>query len=207
DVTTYSGPTVHLSLSANPSHLEAIDPVVEGIVRAKQSYRVDHERRRIVPVLLHGDASFMGQGLVYETMALSGLPGFTTGGTVHVIIDNQIGFTTEPDDYRFTRYPSDPAKMLCAPVFHVNGDDPEAAVQAARLAIGFRQAFRGDVFIHLVCYRRHGHNETDDPTFTQPLMYEAIRTHATVTRLYAERLALRGVIDADEVTRRRESVR
>jgi 2-oxoglutarate dehydrogenase E1 component len=207
DHQTRRGATVHLSLSPNPSHLEAIDPVVEGIVRAKQSYLDDRERRRIVPVLLHGDASFMGQGLVYETMALSGLPDFTTGGTVHVIINNQIGFTTAPEEYRFTHYPSDPAKMLCAPVFHVNGDDPEAAVQAARLAVGFRQAFRTDVFIDLVCYRRHGHNEVDDPTFTQPVMYEKIRTHPTVTRLYAERLAERDTIDRDELARRRDAVR
>jgi 2-oxoglutarate dehydrogenase E1 component len=203
DHTTPEGRRIHLSLSPNPSHLEAVDPVVEGIVRAKQSYLGDTERRRVAPVLLHGDAAFVGQGVVYETLALGSLPGYATGGTIHVIVDNQIGFTTVPPEYLFTRYPSDPARALEAPVFHVNADDPEAAVQAARLAVGYRQAFAADVVIHLVCYRRHGHNETDDPTLTQPVLYEQIRNHPTVVAQYVKRLAERGVVDEDEVNRLR----
>ena len=140
DQRTEEGRSIHLSLSSNPSHLEAIDPVVEGIVRAKQGYLGDRERRRVIPVLMHGDASFTGQGLVYETLALSELPAFTTGGTIHVIVNNQIGFTTSPAEYRFTRYPSDLAAVIEAPIFHVNADDPEAAVQAARLAVAFRDS-------------------------------------------------------------------
>ena len=194
---------IHLSMTPNPSHLEAVDPVVEGIVRAKQSYRGDAKRRAVVPVLLHGDASFVGQGVVYETLALSALPGFTTGGTIHVIINNQIGFTTAPEDYLFTRYPSDPAQVLRAPVFHVNADDPEAVVQAARLAAGYRQTFGGDVFIDFVCYRRHGHNEGDDPSITQPVMYEQIRNHPSVVELYRKRLADAGVLGEDEIERLR----
>src|SRR5881392_85822 len=147
DRQTRAGAEVHLSLTSNPSHLESVNPVVEGIVRAKQAYRDDRARRSVAPVLLHGDAAFMGQGIVFETLALSPLGGFTTGGTIHVIVNNQIGFTTSPDEYLFTRYPSDPAQVLRAPVFHVNADDPEAALQAARLAAGYRQTFRADVFI------------------------------------------------------------
>jgi 2-oxoglutarate dehydrogenase E1 component len=198
---------IHLSLTPNPSHLEAVDPVVEGIVRAKQGYLGDAERRRVAPVLLHGDASIMGQGTVYETLALSRLAGFTTGGTVHVIVNNQIGFTTAPDDFLFTRYPSDVANMLRSPVFHVNGDDPEAAVQAARLAAAFRQTFGADVFIDFVCYRRHGHNEQDDPTFTQPVMYEQIRNHPSVVSLYTKRLADEGVVDEARIGRTREALK
>src|SRR5437867_7600978 len=199
---TRAGHKVHLSLSANPSHLEAVDPVIEGIVRAKQDHYGDRDRERVVPVLLHGDAAFNGQGVVTETLGLSELPGYHVGGTIHVIIDNQIGFTTPPGAYRFTRYPSDVTKIIQAPVFHVNGDDPEAAVQAARLAIGFRERFKKDAIINLVCYRRHGHNELDDPTFTQPLMYKAIAAHPTVLTQYRERLVSEGIIAADEVERR-----
>ena len=202
DHTTRAGHKVHLSLSANPSHLEAIDPVIEGMVRAKQDRYGDRERSRVVPVLLHGDAAFNGQGVVTETLGLSELPGYHVGGTIHVIIDNQIGFTTPPGAYRFTRYPSDVTKIIQAPVFHVNGDDPEAAVQAARLAIGFRERFKKDAIINLVCYRRHGHNELDDPTFTQPLMYKTIAAHPSVLAQYRERLVSAGVIVADEVERR-----
>ena len=201
DHRTADGRTVHVSLSPNPSHLEAVDPVVEGIVRAKQAYRGDAERRRVAPVLLHGDAAFVGQGTVFETLALGALDGFTTGGTIHVIINNQIGFTTSPAEYLVTRYPSDPARTVPAPVFHVNADDPEAAVVAARLAVGYRQAFGADVVIDLVCYRRHGHNETDDPTLTQPVLYEQIRHHPTVVARYVKRLAKEGVIDEAEVAR------
>jgi 2-oxoglutarate dehydrogenase E1 component len=199
DYTTRSGHKVHVSLCSNPSHLEAVDPVVEGIVRAKQHYLGDSARTRVFPLLIHGDAAFTGQGLASETLALSELDAYRTGGTIHIIINNQIGFTTSPTDYRFTRYPSDVAKIIQAPVFHVNGDDPEAAVQAARLAIAFRNTFKKDVIIDLVCYRKHGHNEADDPTFTQPVMYEEIAAHRPVRDLYAERLIAEGVVTAEEV--------
>jgi 2-oxoglutarate dehydrogenase E1 component len=199
--TTRGGNTVHVSLCSNPSHLEVIDPVVEGIVRAKQSYLGDTTRTHVVPVLIHGDAAFTGQGIVAETLALSELESYATGGTVHVIINNQIGFTTSPRDYRFTRYPSDVAKIIQAPVFHVNGDDPEAAVQAARLAIAFRNTFKKDVIIDVVCYRRHGHNETDEPSFTQPLMYKEIAAHPTVREVYSQRLIAEQVVTPEEVAR------
>jgi 2-oxoglutarate dehydrogenase E1 component len=201
------GRPIHLSMSSNPSHLEAVNPVVEGIVRAKQSHRGADQGRHVMPVLLHGDAAFLGQGTVYETLMMSRLPGFATGGTIHVIINNQIGFTTSPEDYRFTRYPSDPAAVVQAPVFHVNGDDPEAAVQAARLAAGFRQAFQTDVFIDFVCYRRHGHNELDDPTFTQPVMYRAIDGHPSVAELYRERLTAEGIVEPGHAEQAREAVK
>jgi 2-oxoglutarate dehydrogenase E1 component len=201
------GRAIHLSLTPNPSHLEAVDPVVEGIVRAKQAYREDARRRRVVPVLLHGDAAFMGQGIVYETLALGALPSFTTGGTVHVIVNNQIGFTTAPEDYLFTTYPSDPALVVRAPVFHVNGDDPEAVIQAARLAAGYRQTFGADVVIDFVCYRRHGHNELDDPVLTQPVMYEQIRNHPSVVERYTKRLVEAGVVDEAQVAEMRTRVR
>src|SRR5437867_744296 len=188
DHTTRAGRKVHLSLAANPSHLEAIDPVIEGMVRAKQQHLNDAEYARVVPVLMHGDAAFTGQGVVAETLGLSELDGYRTGGTVHIIVNNQIGFTTPPEAYRFTPYPSDVAKIIQAPVFHVNGDDPEAAVQAARLAIGFRERFKKDVFIDLVCYRRHGHNELDDPTYTQPMMYQKIAAKPSTLPLYREQL-------------------
>jgi 2-oxoglutarate dehydrogenase E1 component len=201
------GRLVHLSMAPNPSHLEVIDPVVEGLVRAKQASRPDAGRARVMPVLLHGDAAFMGQGAVYETLMLSQLPGFTTGGTVHVIINNQIGFTTDPADYRLTRYPSEPARVIRAPVFHVNGDEPEAVVQAARLATGFRQTFGVDAFVDLVCYRRHGHNELDDPALTQPALYRAIRSHPGVAEIYGERLERAGVVDGATRAGLREAAR
>jgi 2-oxoglutarate dehydrogenase E1 component len=207
DHRTKDGHGIHLSLSSNPSHLEAIDPVVEGIVRAKQEYLGDHERQRVVPVLIHGDASFTGQGLVYETLALSELAAFTTGGTIHVIVNNQIGFTTSPPEFRFTRYPSDLAAVIEAPVFHVNADDPEAAVQAARLAMDFRHRFRVDVVIDLVSYRRHGHNEVDDPTFTQPVMYREIREHPTIVTRYAERLVREAVVGDTRTREIREEIK
>jgi 2-oxoglutarate dehydrogenase E1 component len=207
DYTTRGRQTVHLSLASNPSHLEAVNSVVEGLVRAKQSYRDDTERRRVVPVLLHGDAAFMGQGSVYETLILSALPGFTTGGTVHIIVNNRLGFTTSPEDFRSSRYPTDLGKAFDAPIFHVNGDDPEAVVQAARLAAAFRQTFARDVLIDLVCYRRHGHNELDDPTFTHPMLYRKIREHPSVAELYRHRLVQAGVLDDDKVEAMREAVR
>jgi 2-oxoglutarate dehydrogenase E1 component len=198
---TAAGRTIHVSLAPNPSHLEAVNPVVEGIVRAKQAYREDTARKTVAPVLLHGDAAFVGQGVVFETLVLGGLADFTTGGTIHVIINNQIGFTTSPAEYLVTRYASDAAHVVPAPVFHVNADDPEAAVTAARLAIGYRQAFGADVVIDLVCYRRHGHNEGDDPTLTQPVLYEQIRNHPTVVARYVKRLAADGVTDEEEAAR------
>jgi 2-oxoglutarate dehydrogenase E1 component len=197
DHMTHAGRKVHLSLQPNPSHLEAVNPIVEGVSRAKQVHLGDTGRGRVVPVLMHGDAAFTGQGVVAETLWLSELPGYRTGGTIHIIVNNQIGFTTPPEHYRFTPYPSDVAKIIQAPVFHVNGDDPEAAVQAARLAVGFRQQFRKDVIIDLVCYRRHGHNELDDPTFTQPVMYKQIAAHPTTLALYRDRLVAEGVLTAE----------
>ncbi|HEX7787431.1 MAG TPA: 2-oxoglutarate dehydrogenase E1 component, partial [Methylomirabilota bacterium] len=198
---------IHLSMTSNPSHLEAVNAVVEGIVRAKQHQGGGDEGRQVLPVLLHGDAALLGQGSVYETLMLSRLPGFTTRGTLHIIINNQIGFTTSPGDYRFTRYPSDLAGVVEAPVFHVNGDDPEAVVQAARLAVEFRQTFETDVFIDFICYRRHGHNELDDPTFTQPALYRTINHHPPVTELYRERLTAEGLIEGAHAEQTRESVK
>ena len=188
DHVTRGGHTVHISLLSNPSHLEAVNPVVEGIVRAKQTYRGDRAGEQVMPLLIHGDAAFTGQGVVAETLALSELDAYQTGGTVHVIVDNQVGFTARPSDYRFTRWASDIAKVIQAPVFHVNGNDPEAAVQAARLAAAFRRQFKVDVIVNLVSYRRHGHNETDDPTFTQPVMYKIINSLPPVRDVYAQRL-------------------
>ena len=207
DHVTRAGRAIHLSMTSNPSHLEVVNPVVEGIVRAKQANLADTLRRRVVPVLMHGDAAFLGQGSVYETLMLSGLPAFTTGGTVHVIVNNQIGFTTDPADYRITRYPTAAARVVQAPVFHVNGDEPEAVVQAARLAIQFRQTFRLDVFVDFACYRRHGHNEQDDPTLTQPALYRTIHSHPTVAEQYGQRLEASGVVDAATRREMRERAR
>jgi 2-oxoglutarate dehydrogenase E1 component len=207
DLKTRAGHPVHLSLSANPSHLEAIDPVNEGIVRAKQDRLYDGARDRVVPVLMHGDAAFNGQGVVSETLGLSELAGYRVGGTIHIIVDNQIGFTTPVSAYRFTRYASDATKIIQAPVFHVNADDPEAAVQAARLAIGFRAQFKKDAIINLVCYRRHGHNELDDPSFTQPVMYREIAAHPTALAIYRERLVADGAVPAEDAERRAKEFR
>src|SRR5215472_6283061 len=193
------GRTVHLSLAANPSHLEAVDPVVLGKVRAKQNQRDDGERTQVTGLLMHGDAAFAGQGLVAESLELSELTGFCTGGTIHVIVNNQIGFTTSPSAARSSPYPSDTAKGVQAPILHVNGDDPEAVVEVARTAVEYRQRFKKDVVIDLFCYRRHGHNEVDDPAFTQPLMYRAIAHHPTARQIYATRLVAAGVVDEAEV--------
>ncbi len=194
----FDGNSVHLSLCANPSHLEAVNPVVVGKVRAKQTERGDRERRQIMGLLLHGDAAFAGQGLVAETLCLSELKGYTTGGTIHFIVNNQIGFTTSPSFSRSSPYPSDVAKMVQAPIFHVNGDDPEAVVHVARIATEFRQEFNRDVVIDMFCYRRHGHNEADEPAFTQPIMYKAIGGHPTTRQIYAAKLVREGVIKDEE---------
>jgi 2-oxoglutarate dehydrogenase E1 component len=193
-----SGRTIHLSLAANPSHLEAVDPVVLGKVRAKQLQRGDGERSEVAGILMHGDAAFAGQGLVAESLELSDLVGFCTGGTIHIIVNNQIGFTTAPSAARSSPYPSDVAKGVQAPIFHVNADDPEAVVEIARIATEFRQEFKKDVVIDLFCYRRHGHNETDEPAFTQPLMYRTIARRPTTRQLYAKRLAETGVLAEGE---------
>ena len=199
--TTPSGKRIHVALCFNPSHLELVDPVVEGIVRSKQFYLSDTERIRVVPFLIHGDAAFCGQGIVQETLALSEMPYWRTGGTIHLIINNQIGFTTMPKQGRFTAYPTDVAKSIQAPIFHVNGDDVEACAYIAKLAIDFRQQFHTDVMIDLWCYRRHGHNETDEPTFTQPLMYKQIAQQPTARDLYSRRLIEQGVISQGEYER------
>jgi 2-oxoglutarate dehydrogenase E1 component len=185
---TAAGNKIHISLSNNPSHLELINPVIEGLVRAKQERRGDQDHSRVVPILIHGEAAFTGQGVVPETLSLSELPGYRTGGTIHVIVNNQVGFTATASETRFTPYPTDVAKMIQAPIFHVNADDPDAVFHAARLAIGFRQRFKVDVMIDLWCYRRHGHNETDDPSFTQPVMYGQIEDHPSVVELFGRRL-------------------
>jgi len=199
------GRTIHLSLAANPSHLEAVDPVVLGKVRAKQLQRGDSERTRVAGILMHGDAAFAGQGLVAESLELSDLVGFCTGGTIHIIVNNQIGFTTAPSAARSSPYPSDVAKGVQAPIFHVNGDDPEAVVEVARIAVEFRQEFRKDVVLDLFCYRRHGHNESDEPAFTQPLMYRTIARRPTTRQIYAGRLDEAGVLregEADAIAAR-----
>jgi 2-oxoglutarate dehydrogenase E1 component len=199
DLRTPNG-NVHTVLAFNPSHLEVVDPVVEGSVRARQERRGDVRAERVLPLLVHGDASFAGQGVVMETLQLSQARGFFTGGTVHVIINNQVGFTTsEPQDARSTMYASDVAKMLEVPIFHVNADDPEAVVFVERLALKYRLRFRKDVVIDLVCYRRHGHNEADEPAATQPVMYRKIREHPTARRLYANQLIAAGILTEAEV--------
>jgi 2-oxoglutarate dehydrogenase E1 component len=192
---------VHLSLTANPSHLEIVDPVVLGKVRAKQDQRKDDERKEVLPLLLHGDAAFAGQGVVAECLGLSGLRGHRTGGSIHFIVNNQIGFTTAPRFSRSSPYPSDVAKMIDAPIFHVNGDDPEAVVHVAKIAIEFRQRFRKPVVIDMFCYRRHGHNEADEPAFTQPLMYQRIAQHPSAVDVYSRRLIEDGLLSRAEIDR------
>ena len=202
------GGNVHIALAFNPSHLEIVNPVVEGSVRARQQRRGDIERQEVLPILIHGDAAFAGQGVVTETFQMSQTNGFRTGGTVHIVINNQIGFTTSrPADARSTDYCSDVAKMIEAPVFHVNGDDPEAVLFVTRLALGYRQKFKKDVVIDLVCYRRHGHNEADEPAATQPIMYGKIRQHKTTRELYAQRLIDSAVVTAADVTRLQDEYR
>jgi 2-oxoglutarate dehydrogenase E1 component len=194
----FDGNSVHLSLTANPSHLEIVDPVVLGKARAKQDQRGDKLRTSVLPLLIHGDAAFAGQGVVAECLGLSGLKGHRNGGSIHFIINNQIGFTTSPIWSRSSPYPSDVAKMIEAPIFHCNGDDPESVVFAAKIAMEFRQQFKKPVVIDMFCYRRFGHNETDEPAFTQPLMYKRISAHPRVVEIYSQRLIQDGVVTADE---------
>ncbi len=207
DIVTDNGP-VHVTLAFNPSHLEIIDPVVEGSVRARQDRRNDVARDQVVPVLIHGDAAFAGQGVVMETFNLSQTRGYTTGGTLHIIVNNQIGFTTsDPLDSRSTLYCTDAAKMVQAPIFHVNADDPDAVVFVAKLAFDFRMEFNKDVVIDLVCHRKHGHSEADEPYATQPIMYQRVRAHPGIKALYAERLLRDGIInDTDAAVMSREYV-
>ncbi|MEX0339326.1 MAG: 2-oxoglutarate dehydrogenase E1 component, partial [Arenibacterium sp.] len=195
----FDGNSVHLSLTANPSHLEAVNPVVLGKVRAKQDQLNDDARTQVMGVLLHGDAAFAGQGVVAEGFGLSGLRGHKTGGTMHIVVNNQIGFTTAPHFSRSSPYPTDIALMVEAPIFHVNGDDPEAVVHAAKVATEFRQKFNKDVVIDIFCYRRFGHNEGDEPMFTNPVMYKRIKTHKTTLSLYTERLVKDGLIPEGEI--------
>jgi 2-oxoglutarate dehydrogenase E1 component len=194
----FNGNNVHVSLTANPSHLEAVNPVVLGQTRAKQFFHNDPQRAKVVPILLHGDAAFAGQGIVAECFAMSGLKGHNTGGTIHIIVNNQIGFTTSPSYARSSPYPSEVAKMVQAPIFHVNGDDAEAVVYCARIATEYRQKFKRDVVIDIICYRRFGHNEGDEPSFTQPLMYKKIRAQATTLTMYGNQLIQEGVLRKEE---------
>ena len=185
---TFDGNSVHVSLTDNPSHLEAVNPVVLGQTRAKQYFHNDKERKKVIPLLIHGDAAFAGQGVVAECFAMSGLKGHNTGGTIHIIVNNQIGFTTSPRFARSSPYPSDLGKIVEAPILHCNGDDPEAVVHCAKIAIEFRQKFNKDVVIDMICYRRFGHNEGDEPSFTQPLMYKKIRSHPSTLNIYGKKL-------------------
>ena len=201
DIQTPGG-SIHLSLAFNPSHLEIINPVVEGSVRARQERRNDEKRNQVMPVLIHGDAAFSGQGVVSETLNLAETRGFSTGGTVHIIVNNQIGFTTsDPRDSRSTSYCTDVAKLVQAPILHVNGDDPEAVIFVTRIALKYRMKFHKDVVIDLIGYRRHGHNEADEPMVTQPIMYQAIGKRQTIQSLYAKQLEEEGVIQPDEAAR------
>jgi len=195
----FDGNNVHISLTDNPSHLEAVNPVVLGQVRAKQLFHKDPERKKVIPVLIHGDAAFAGQGIVAECFAMSGLPGHNIGGTIHIIVNNQIGFTTSPRFARSSPYPSEVAKIAQAPILHVNGDDPEAVVHCAKIATEFRQQFNRDIVIDMFCYRRFGHNEGDEPSFTQPLMYKKIKSHPTTLKIYSKKLVDEKLLSEEKV--------
>ena len=201
---TASGKDIVVSIAPNPSHLEAVGPVVEGIVRPKQDRLGDNERARVIPVLIHGDAAFAGQGVVAETLNLSQLSGYTTGGTIHLIINNQIGFTTNPNEARSTPYCTDVARMVQAPIFHVNGDDPDAALRVLNIAFAYRQEFKKDVVIDMFCFRRHGHNESDDPSYTQPILYRKIKEHPGVAKLFGSKLVRDGMLNAEQVEQTRQ---
>ncbi len=203
----FDGNSVHVSLTDNPSHLEAVDPVVLGQTRAKQFYHNDIMRNQVIPILIHGDAAFAGQGIVAECFAMSGLPGHNTGGAIHIIVNNQIGFTTSPRFARSSPYPSDLGKVVDAPILHCNGDDPEAVVYCAKIAIEFRQKFNKDVVIDMICYRRFGHNEGDEPSFTQPLMYKKIKNHPTTLNVYGKKLISDGIITENEFVSQKSEFR
>ncbi len=200
-----SGTPIYLSMHYNPSHLEFVNPVVLGSLRARQIRMEDPAGQRGVPVLIHGDAALAGEGIVPETLMLSQLPPYFTGGTIHVVVNNQIGFTTSPEDARVTRYATDIARVIEAPVFHVNGDDPEAAAHVMQIAVAYREKFKRDVFVDLICYRKYGHNEMDDPTYTQPVMYRKIAAHVPISQRYAERLVAEGAIDEARLEAIREA--
>lgn len=199
DRPTRGGKRIHLSLVANPSHLEAVDPLVVGKTRAKQYYSDDADRTKNMGILIHGDGSFAGQGVVYETLHLSGLPNYTTGGTIHIVVNNQVAFTTNPEAGRSSQYCTDVAKALNAPIFHVNGDDVEAVAHVCELAADWRQTFHSDVVVDIVCYRRHGHNEGDEPSFTQPKMYQVIRNHPSALEIYEKNLVASGIFSKDDI--------
>src|SRR5579872_348890 len=204
--TSSQGNEIAVSVAFNPSHLEAVDPVAEGIVRPKQDRNGDTKRERYIPFLVHGDAAFAGQGVVAETLNLSQLEGYTTGGTIHLVVNNQIGFTTNPNESRSTPYSTDVARMVQAPIFHVNGDNPQACLRVAQLAYDYRQRFKKDVVIDMFCYRRHGHNEADDPSYTQPILYRKIKEHPSVATQYGERLVREGVTTPEAVAAMKQSV-
>ena len=198
DIHTPAG-IVHLALAFNPSHLEIVDPVVQGSVRARQHGRADYHGDRVLPVLIHGDAAFAGQGVVMETFNMSQAPGYTTGGTVHIIVNNQIGFTTSnPMDARSAPYCTEVSRMVQAPIFHVNGDDPEAVVFVTQIALDYRMKFKRDVLIDIVCYRRHGHSEADEPNATQPIMYQQIRKHPGIRKIYTDKLIGEKILSGEE---------
>ena len=199
----FDGNSVHVSLTANPSHLEAVNPVVLGQTRAKQFFHKDTKRDKVIPILLHGDAAFAGQGVVAECFAMSGVPGHNIGGTIHIIVNNQIGFTTTPSFARSSPYPSEVAKMVQAPIFHVNGDDVEAVVYVTKVATEYRQKFKRDVVIDIFCYRRFGHNEGDEPSFTQPLMYQKIKNHPSILTVYSKQLVEEGLFTKEEIEKQK----
>jgi 2-oxoglutarate dehydrogenase E1 component len=204
EVETISGKKVYLKLCPNPSHLEAVDPVVVGFARGKADVLYDSDFNKILPILIHGDASVAGQGIVYEVLQMSKLKGYYTGGTIHFVINNQIGFTTDFDDARSSDYCTSVAAMVKAPVFHINGDDPEAVVKASEIAAHYRQEFNSDIFIDMVCYRRHGHNEGDEPKFTQPQLYSQIDKHTNPREVYTQYLIQNGEVDAQKLAKEME---
>ncbi len=200
DVITDEGKKVHLSLMPNPSHLETVAPLVQGMVRSRIDSRYNGDYDKVAPIVIHGDAAIATQGIVYEVIQMSQLPGYKTGGTIHLVINNQVGFTTNYLEARSSTYCTDVAKVTRSPVFHVNGDDVEAIVYTVKLAMEFRQKFHADVFIDILCYRKYGHNEGDEPRFTQPLLYKAIEKHRNPRDIYADKLAEMGVLTLDEAS-------